>query len=147
MRNWINQSHTLTKLYDYFIRKGITMCTELLKFGCHGYLSIWESNIQCRGWTRWKCWCQLSIILLKRAWTHLILSITHVSHINWLPYQTPGIQNHALVFVRDVNIFTSLMDILAKSAILDNSPTKKMARSQNSCNLDISEELNFYNLG
>ena len=47
------------------------------------------------------------------------------SHINWLLYQTPGISNQALVFVRDIKMFTSRTDILAKSAIFDNTPAEK----------------------
>ena len=34
----------------------------------------------------------------------LIFSITDVSHINMLPYQTPGISNQALVFMRCENV-------------------------------------------
>ena len=47
-------------------------------------------------------------------------------HINILPYQTPGISNQALVFMRDVKMFTSRTDILVKkSAIFYNTPAKK----------------------
>ena len=45
---------------------------------------------------------------------NLILSIVISSiHITWLPYQTPGIFNQALVFMIDVEMFTSRTDILA----------------------------------
>ena len=44
-------------------------------------------------------------ISLYRFWTCLIISITDVSHINMLSYQTPGISNQALVFMRDVKMF------------------------------------------
>ena len=52
-----------------------------------------------------------------------MFSITDFSHM--LPYQTPGISNQALVFMRDVKMFASWMDILVKSAIFDNTPAKK----------------------
>ena len=50
---------------------------------------------------------------------------TDFSQINMLPHQTPGISNQALVFMRDVKIFTSRTDILVKSAIFDNTPAEK----------------------
>ena len=55
----------------------------------------------------------------------LNISITDVSHINMLSYQTPGISNQALVFIRDVKMFAYQTDILAKSAICDNTPAGK----------------------
>ena len=42
-----------------------------------------------------------------------------------LPYQTPGISNQALVFMRDVKMFASWTDIFVKSAIFDNTPAEK----------------------
>ena len=54
-----------------------------------------------------------------------MFSTTDVSHINMLPYQTPGVLNQALVFMRDVKMFASRTDILIKSAIFDNTPAKK----------------------
>ena len=42
-----------------------------------------------------------------------------------LPHQKPGISNQALVFMRDVKEFASRMDILVKSAILNNTPVEK----------------------
>ena len=57
-----------------------------------------------------------------RAWTRLILSNTYVRYINWLLYRTPEISNRDLVFLRDENNFVSQTDILAKSAIFDNTP-------------------------
>ena len=70
-----------------------------------------------------------------------------VMHINICFYQTPGISNQALAFTRDVKMFASRTDILVKSAIFDNTPAKKMVRSENFCTLKLSEEPNFYNLG
>ena len=34
----------------------------------------------------------------------LYLGLAYVSHINMLPYQTPGISNQALVFMRDAKM-------------------------------------------
>ena len=42
-----------------------------------------------------------------------------------LSYQTPGISNQTLVFMRDVEMFASRTDILVKSAIFDNTPSEK----------------------
>ena len=53
-------------------------------------------------------------ISILRASTRVIFSITDVSHINMIPYQTPGNSNQALLFMRDVKIFASGTDILAK---------------------------------
>ena len=65
-------------------------------------------------------------ISIYRAWTRLIFSIiTGVSHINMLPHQTPGISNQAVVFMRNVKMFTSWTDILVKSNICDNTPVEK----------------------
>ena len=42
-----------------------------------------------------------------------------------LPYQTPGILNQAVVFMRDVKMFALRTDILVKNAIFDNTPAEK----------------------
>ena len=42
-----------------------------------------------------------------------------------LSYKKRGISNQVLVFMRDVKIFVSQTDILAKSAIFDNTPVEK----------------------
>ena len=87
-------------------------------------------NVQYNWRTRYKFWCWLCItpfqfLSLERVWTRLIFSITDVSHINMLPYQTPGISNQVLVFMRDMKMFASRMDILVKSAIFYNTPAEK----------------------
>ena len=41
-----------------------------------------------------------------------------------LPYQTPGISNQALVFMRDVKMFASRTDMLVKGVIFDNTPAE-----------------------
>ena len=73
-------------------------------------------------------------------------SITDVSHINMLPYETPGILTHSLVFKIDVKMFASRTDILIKIDIL-TTPLRKVVRSENLCTLKLSEEPNFRNLG
>ena len=42
-----------------------------------------------------------------------------------LSYQTPGISNQALVFMRDVKMIAKRTDVLAKSAIFDDTPVEK----------------------
>ena len=42
-----------------------------------------------------------------------------------LPYQTHGISNQVLVFMRDVKMFAPQTDILVKSAIFENNPAGK----------------------
>ena len=52
--------------------------------------------------------------------------ITGISHLNWLPYQSLGIFNLALVSMKDVKIAASRMDILAKKVqFLTTSPPQK----------------------
>ena len=58
-----------------------------------------------------------SAISIKRAWTCPILSSIDVTHIHWLPNHISGISNQALVFVRDVKLSMSQMEILKKNAL------------------------------
>ena len=54
-----------------------------------------------------------------------MFSITDFSHINIIPYQTPGISNQALIFMRDVKMFASRMDIGYKVQFLTTPLCKK----------------------
>ena len=58
-------------------------------------------------------------LIKEQAWR--VFQFFHM----WLSYQTPRISNQALVFMRNVSLFASWMDILSKSAISDNIPAKQ----------------------
>ena len=79
------------------------------------------------------------------TWIPFILSSTDVTHINWLPYQTSGISNQALVFVTDVKICGSQTDIWAKSAIFDNTPAVKWFSPRIFIPLELFKEPNLSN--
>ena len=85
------------------------------------------------------------------AWNRLMFSVTDICHINWLPYQTPGISNQALHGFRERCENDHVKDgILAKKRCnFWQHPHQKMVRSENFRALKLSEELifNFYNLG
>ena len=92
-------------------------------------------------------------IFILRAWTHLILPITDVGHINWFPKEMWGCFLPDTLNFKPSTSFhercenVHITDIhLAKNAIFDNTPAEKWF-GQKKLYLGNSEELNFYNLG
>ena len=67
---------------------------------------------------------RLANLVLTFYYSFPFFFITDFSHMNMLPYQTPGISKQALVFMRDVKMFASWTSILVKSAIFDNTPAE-----------------------
>ena len=66
----------------------------------------------------------LLLVCYLTAWTHQILSIADVAHLNLLPYQTLGITNQAIVIVtRDVKF---LPNSVFRTDILATTPPPKM---------------------
>ena len=103
----------------WFIVKGTTKCTESYQNLVAMVTCLYETpqTVQCHDRTRYKFWCWLSKFLTKE------LGLAKYFQLQMLV--TSGISNQALVFVRDVKIFTSQTDILVKSTIFDNTLLKK----------------------
>ena len=74
-------------------------------------------------------------------------SVTNVSHINWLPYQIPGISNQVFVFMKEFeNVYVTDWHFGKKYHFWQH-PCRKLVWSENCCNLKLSEAPNFYHLG
>ena len=108
------------------------MSWKSIKFGCHGYLSKWESmkcslpqsgrlifciNLTSRNY--------IAIYILTTRCC-LVLLIVNVSQINWLSCQIFGISKQALYFVRDGKILRPRWKLKAKVYLFFyNTPSRK----------------------
>ena len=107
------------------------MFWKSVKFGCHGYLFKWESMKCSLPWTD-----DIELLVLTFHFSFVSFyqnyynSSDTFKYINWLPYQTSGSLNQALVFVRDGEKLCITNGHFGKRAIFYRPPCWKMVQSK-----------------